>query len=82
MQRYLIIILSLLFTIVIFYTIMILLRKLKINNRTNLSIIISIITFILTLVFSFLYFETHNNINLKYTPPKVINGKIQSGKFD
>ena len=42
----------------------------------------SIISFIFTMVFSFFYFEPHNNINLKYTPPKLIDGKIKSGKFN
>ena len=35
----------------------------------------------LAILFSFLYFEPHNNITLKYTPPKIIDGKIEKGKF-
>ena len=34
------------------------------------------------MVFTFLYFEPHDNIDLKYTPPKLIDGKIKSGRFN
>ena len=37
--------------------------------------------FITTIMFSFLYFEPHNNITMKYTPPKIVDGKIEKGKF-
>ena len=61
---------------------MTILRKFKVYNSTNISIIISIICFILTMVFTFLYFEPHDNIDLKYIPPKLIDGKIKSGRFN
>ena len=43
--------------------------------------LISDVSFIIAMIFSFLYFEPHNNINLKYTPPKIIDGKIKDGNF-
>ena len=46
-----------------------------------MGLLTSVIFFIITIMFSFLYFEPHNNITLKYTPPKIIDGKIEKGKF-
>ena len=81
MQRYLIILICLLGSSVIYYLLSKILKKLQIKNANYLSILTSIIFFIITVLFSFFYFEPHNNITLKYTPPKMIDGKIEKGKF-
>jgi len=81
MQRYIIILICLLGSSVIYYLLSKILKKLQIKNANYLSILTSIIFFIITVLFSFFYFEPHNNITLKYTPPKIIDGKIEKGKF-
>ena len=81
MQRYIIILICLLGSSVIYYLLSKILKKLQIKNANYLGILISIIFFITTILSSFFYFEPHNNITLKYTPPKMIDGKIEKGKF-
>jgi len=81
MQRYIIILICLIGSSVIYYLLSKILKRLKINNSNYLSLFTSVIFFITTFLFSFLYFEPHNNITLKYTPPKIIDGKIEKGKF-
>ena len=81
MQRYIIILICLLGSSVIYYLLSKILKKLQIKNANYLSILTSVIFFIVTVLFSFFYFEPHNNITLKYTPPKIIDGKIEKGKF-
>ena len=81
MQRYIIILICLIGSSIIFYLLGKILRRLKIKNANYLGLLTSIIFFITTILFSFFYFEPHNNITMKYTPPKIVNGKIEKGKF-
>ena len=81
MQRYIIILICLLGSAIIFYLLSNILIRLKIKNANYLGLLTSIIFFITTILFSFLYFEPHNNITLKYIPPKIVDGKIEKGKF-
>ncbi len=81
MQRYIIILLCLLGSSVIYYLLTKILKKIKISNANYVSLLTSIIFFISTIIFSFLYFETHNNTSLKYSPPKIVDGKIEKGNF-
>ena len=81
MQRYIIILICLIGSSVIFYLLSKILIRLKIKNANYLGILTSAIFFITTILFSFLYFEPHNNITMKYTPPKIVDGKIEKGKF-
>ena len=81
MQRYIIILICLIGSSVIFYLLSKILKRLKIKNANYLGLLTSVIFFIATIMFSFLYFEPHNNITLKYTPPRIIDGKIEKGKF-
>ena len=81
MQRYIIILICLIGSSIIFYLLSKILIRLKIKNANYLGLFTSIIFFITTFLFSFFYFEPHNNITLKYTPPKIVDGKIEKGKF-
>ena len=81
MQRYIIILICLIGSLIIFYLLSKILIRLKIKNANYLGLLTSIIFFITTILFSFLYFEPHNNITMKYTPPKIVDGKIEKGKF-
>ena len=81
MQRYLIILICLLSSSVVYYILFKILQILKIKNANYLGFLVSITFFIVIMLFSFLYFEPHNNTNLKYIPPKVIDGKIKEGNF-
>ena len=81
MQRYIIILICLIGSSIIFYLLSKILLKLKIKNANYLGLLTSLIFFITTILFSFLYFEPHNNITMKYTPPKIVDGKIEKGKF-
>ena len=81
MQRYLIILLCLLSSSIVYYLLFKILQILKIKNANYLGFLVSITFFIVIMLFSFLYFEPHNNVNLSYTPPKVIDGKIKEGNF-
>ena len=81
MQRYIIILICLIGSSIVFYLLSKILRRLKIKNANYLGLLTSIIFFITTILFSFFYFEPHNNITMKYTPPKIVNGKIEKGKF-
>ena len=81
MQRYIIILICLIGSSIIFFLLSKILIRLKIKNANYLGLLISVIFFITTILFSFLYFEPHNNITLKYIPPKIVDGKIEKGKF-
>ena len=81
MQRYIIILICLIGSSIIFYLLSKILTRLKIKNANYLGLLTSVIFFITTILFSFLYFEPHNNINMKYTPPKIVDGKVEKGKF-
>ena len=81
MQRYIIILICLIGSTIIFYLLSKILVRLKIKNANYLGLLTSVTFFIITILFSFLYFEPHNNITLKYTPPKIVDGKIEKGKF-
>ena len=81
MQRYIIILICLIGSSIIFYLLSKILTRLKIKNANYLGLLSRLIFFITTILFSFLYFEPHNNITLKYTPPKIVDGKIEKGKF-
>ena len=81
MQRYIIILICLIGSSIIFYLLSKILTRLKIKNSNYLGLLTSVIFFITTFLFSFLYFEPHNNITMKYTPAKIVDGKIEKGKF-
>ena len=81
MQRYIIILIFLIGSSIIFYFLSKTLTRFKIKNANYMGLLTSVIFFITTILFSFLYFEPHNNITLKYTPPKIVDGKIEKGKF-
>ena len=81
MQRYIIILICLIGSSVIFYLLSKILKRLNIKNANYLGLLTSVIFFITAILFSFLYFEPHNNITMKYTPPKIVDGKIEKGKF-
>ena len=81
MQRYIIILICLIGSTIIFYLLSKILIRLKIKNANYLGLLTSVIFFITTILFSFLYFEPHNNISMKYIPPKIVDGKIEKGKF-
>ena len=81
MQRYIIILICLIGSSIIFYFLSKILTRLNIKNANYLGLLTSVIFFITTILFSFLYFEPHNNITMKYTPPKIVDGKIEKGKF-
>ena len=81
MLRYIIILICLLGSTIIFYLLSKILIRLKIKNANYFGLLTSVIFFITTILFSFLYFEPHNNITLKYIPPKIVDGKIEKGKF-
>ena len=81
MQRYIIILICLIGSSIIFYLLSKILTRLKIKNSNYLGLLTSVIFFITTILFSFFYFEPHNNITMKYTPPKIVDGKIEKGKF-
>ena len=81
MQRYIIILICLIGSSIIFYLLSKILIRLKIKNANYFGLLTSLIFFITTILFSFLYFEPHNNITLKYIPPKIVDGKIEKGKF-
>ena len=81
MQRYIIILICLIGSSIIFYLSSKILIRLKIKNANYLGLLTSVIFFITTILFSFFYFEPHNNITMKYTPPKIVDGKIEKGKF-
>ena len=81
MQRYIIILICLIGSSIIFYFLSKILTRLEIKNANYLGLLTSVIFFITTILFSFLYFEPHNNITMKYTPPKIVDGKIEKGKF-
>ncbi len=81
MQRYIIILICLIGSSIIFYFLSKILKRLEIKNANYLGLLTSIIFFITTILFSFLFFEPHNNITMKYTPPKIVDGKIEKGKF-
>ncbi len=81
MQRYIIILICLIGSSIIFYLLNKILTRLKIKNANYFGLLTSVIFFITTILFSFLYFEPHNNITMKYTPPKIVDGKIEKGKF-
>ena len=81
MQRYIIILICLIGSSIIFYFLSKTLTRFKIKNANYMGLLTSVIFFITTILFSFLYFEPHNNITMKYTPPKIVDGKIEKGKF-
>ena len=81
MQRYIIILICLIGSSIIFYFLSKILTRLEIKNANYLGLLTSVIFFITTILFSFLYFEPHNNTTMKYTPPKIVDGKIEKGKF-
>ena len=81
MQRYIVILICLIGSSIIFYLLSKILIRLKIKNANYLGLLTSVIFFITTILFSFLYFEPHNNISMKYIPPKIVDGKIEKGKF-
>ena len=81
MQRYIIILICLIGSSIIFYLLSKILTRLKIKNANYLGLLTSVIFFITTILFSFLYFEPHNKITMKYTPPKIVDGKIEKGNF-
>ena len=81
MQRYIIILICLIGSSIIFYLLSKILTRLKIKNANYLGLLTSVIFFITTILFSFLYFEPHNNTTMKYTPPKIVDGKIEKGNF-
>ena len=81
MQRYIIILICLLGSFVIYYLLSKILKIFQLKNANYLGLLTSVIFFVTTILFSFLYFEPHNNITLKYTPPKIVDGKIEKGKF-
>ena len=81
MQRYIVILICLIGSSIIFYLLSKILTRHKIKNANYLGLLTSVIFFITTILFSFLYFEPHNNITMKYTPPKIVDGKIEKGKF-
>ena len=81
MQRYIIILICLIGSSIIFYFLRKILTRFEIKNANYMGLLTSVIFFITTILFSFLYFEPHNNITMKYTPPKIVDGKIEKGKF-
>ena len=82
MQRYLIILLALLFSIGLYFLTKYILQKLTKNNSDFITIFVSFLGFCVFILFSFLYLEGNavdpSNI---YNPPSIIDGKVKDGSF-
>ncbi len=83
MRRYLIIIFAIIIAFLVFITVFFLLKKISKKNSVFYATLSGLITFIGVFLSCFLYLERESSeIDLKYTPPKYINGKVMDGKFD
>ena len=82
MRRYLIIFLAILFSIALFFLTNYILKKLTKSNTIFVSTLVSIIGFIIFILFSFLYLEGNAfNPSYLYNPPSIIDGKVKDGNF-
>ena len=81
MQRYIIILICLIGSSIIFYLLSKILIRLKIKNANYLGLLTSVIFFYNNNFVLFLYFEPHNNIT-RNTSPKIVDGKIEKGNLN
>ncbi len=83
MRRYLIIGLALLGAALISLVVFYISKKFNKNNSLYLATLSGLITFIIILLFGFFYLEQFSgSVKSKYTPPKLINGKVLGGEFN
>ena len=83
MRRYLIIILAIIVAFLVFIAVLFLLKKISKKNSVFYASLSGLISFIVVILTCFLYLESESgDIDLKYSPPKYINGKVMGGKFD
>ena len=82
MRRYLIIILAIIVAFLVFIAVLFLLKKISKKNSVFYATLSGFVTFIAVILTCFLYLERDSSdINLKYNPPKYINGKVLDGEF-
>ena len=83
MRRYLIIALATITAFLVFITVLFVLKKISKKNSVFYASLSGLVTFIIIFLTCFLYLErSSSDIDLKYSPPKYINGKVINGKFD
>ena len=83
MRRYLIIIFAIVIASLVFVTVLFLLKKISKKNSVFYASLSGLVSFIVVILTCFIYLERESgDIDVKYSPPKYINGKVMGGKFD
>ena len=82
MRRYLVIFVAALVAVLVFFFAAKFIKRLTKKNSIYYSTICGLIAFIIVSLFGFLLLENNSGeIDLKYFPPKYINGKVLDGEF-